>query len=112
MGGMGAAGAGGAGTRVPRWDTAGAGPYLMLRLVRGHGGSGCGAGSSLLSVAALFKGCTKEASFLLAASSSFFMLLNITMDLLCLLGSGLAGLWSLLSGEGSSKPGDVFGLFR
>lgn len=65
-------------------------------------------GAPLLSAVALFKGCTNAASFLLAASSSFFMLLNKTMDLLCLPGSGLAALKPFSEG-GSSKPGDVFG---
>jgi len=107
IGGIGAAG--GAGTEVPSWDTSGAGPDLRLRLMRGCWGSGRGTGTPLPSTAALFRGCTRAASFLRAASSSFFMLLNITMDLLCFLGSGLAGLWLMFSGEGSSKPGDVFG---
>lgn len=106
IGGIGVVVAGGAGTNVPRGNTAGDGLYVTLRLVRCWGS---GSRTPLLSVAALFRGCTKAASFLLAASSSFFMLLNITMDLLCLFGSGLAGLWLLFSGKGASKPGDVFG---
>lgn len=107
MGGIGADG--GDGTRGPSRDASGAGLNLTPRLVWGRWGRACGTGT-LLSTAALFKGCTKAASFLLAASSSFFMLLKITMDLFCLFRTGLAVLWTLLSGEGSSKPGDVFGL--